>query len=60
MLVEIRDVYKSSKALAGYIRRLQKNNKIKRYINDNHYVCFDDEEYFEYKANTKRGRPPKI
>ena len=57
MLKEIRKL-KMSKG--KYIRTLQYKGKLKVYLNDKGYVCYDPEELKEHKAHSKKGRPPKV
>ena len=57
MLIEIRK--QGSLTAQMVIRSLQYTGRIKRYINDKGFVCYDDKEYEEYKKSVHRGRPPK-
>lgn len=40
-----------------YVYELQKRQKIKRYINVKGYVCYDTDEFMNYKKSAKLGRP---
>lgn len=56
-LKEIRKIKNRSKQVVMY--RLVENDKITKYINDKNNVCYDLNEYKEYKKRVKKGRPPK-
>lgn len=62
MLIELRKMRQKggkSRSLGNYIGNLQARGKIERYYTAENYICFDTEEYKEYKRSARRGRPRK-
>lgn len=57
MIVEVRKLELRERKKAQYIRCLLGRGVIKKIVNKNGYVCFDTDEYDEYRAKAKRGRP---
>lgn len=58
MLKEIRKIPDWSRRI--YLHNLTNTGKLNKYISALGYVCYDTEEYKEYKKNTRVGRPPKM
>ena len=42
-----------------YVYILMKRKKLKKYSNIAGYLCYDEEEYENYKKHSKKGRPIK-
>lgn len=59
MLIELRKVYKEDRKLERYIRAMQDRGAIKKYINNDGYMCYDSAELEKYKKNARVGRPIK-
>ena len=56
---EVRFLRKVDRPKATYIYYLQTIGELKRIINENGYVCYDEDEY-KLRAKTKhQGRPTK-
>lgn len=56
--MKIEKVVSLEKKAGAYIRTLQNNGVIKKYVIDK-YVAYDVDEYEEYRKVAKRGRPIK-
>ena len=59
MLMELRKVAKRNKKKAAYIRQMQYRGLIRKYINEKGYVCYDVDEYKQFRKTRKMGRPIK-
>lgn len=57
MLKEIRKI--KSRAKANYIRQMGHRGKIKTYVNELGFVCYDPDELKAYQKSAHRGRPAK-
>ena len=57
MLKEIRKIPDRNKQV--YMHLLIKRGKLKRHVSEKGYVCYDTDEYKEYKKNVHIGRPLK-
>jgi len=60
MIKEIRKIAKTNMSKAKYIRSLIDRNLIARHISERGYVCYDTEEYKNYRKTARIGRPIKI
>lgn len=56
-LKEVRKIQDRSKKV--YLHYLVSKGKLKQYVSDKGYVCYDTDEYREYKKNVHMGRPLK-
>ena len=45
---------------ANYIAVLQNRGKMKKYFTDKGYIAYDTDEFKNYKATVKLGRPVKM
>ena len=58
-LVKVKDLRDIDNSKAVYVYKLIEDGKLKRYIQDDGYVYYDEEEYETYKRTTRQGRPTK-
>lgn len=59
-IVRLKDIRKTDSKKSSLVVVYQAQGHIKRYVNDEGYVCFDDDEYNEYRSKKKKvGRPAK-
>lgn len=58
MLKEIRKIADRNKRV--YMHILVRRGKLKGYVNEKGYECYDADEYKEYKKNVRMGRPSKL
>lgn len=59
MLKELRKLDVTNRAKSNYIRALQVRGKLKRYITPQGYLAYETEEFKQYKATARKGRPLK-
>lgn len=57
VLKEIRKIQDRNKKI--YLHSLVSKGKLKQYTNEKGYVCYDADEYKEYKKHVRVGRPLK-
>lgn len=60
MLKELRKLNKTDHAKANYIRFLQSQGKISKYLSDKGYLCYDTVELADYYKKARVGRPVKF
>lgn len=58
-LKELRELRLVDRAKMNYIFLLIKEGAIKGYVSAKGYRAYDEDEYEQYKATVKRGRPLK-
>lgn len=59
MNVEIEELRHLPRAKSEYISQLQRKGALPRYFTANGYAAYSPEDLANYKANVRRGRPPK-